>query len=983
MENFQQILFDKNTYEINMLPQRCLFSAGEETLLSGTWQGAFREEFDPEIMGYLSPETSLGALPRLTVPMPLELQGYGQIRYANVQYPFDGRNDGKVGGEINLPNACMLYLKDFILGAKRAEKRYILNFKGTESAFFLYINGEFVGYSENFMLDSEFDVTPFLREGLNRIGVLCFRYCISTWLLDQDFFRFSGLTRDVILTEADALGVFDIDIDSRVNSAACTSATTFTLTGPETERELTVADPAGETLWSCRTTGNRVSADFENLRLWSAETPSLYTLTVKTFRGEEVAETAVLPFGFREVCIRDGMILVNGRRVIFNGTNRHEWNVEQGRAVTHADMDFDVRFMKNHNINAVRTSHYPNHSHFYDLCDEAGLYMIDEACLESHGTQCGVNTHAEPLPADDESWNHICIQKLLRMYERDKNHPAILLWSFGNESGVGTVFARMREALLERNPNVLIHWNPAYYHEDQFFVTDVYSPMYPSAQHIASFIEAGHADKPYILCEFAHCMGNSLGDMDAYRALLDKYPTFQGGFVWDFIDQALRIDGKICYGGDCLDRPNDQDFCGNGIIFADRTIAHRSSKAHALSYSYQPLAISIEENRILVKNNQLFRNTAHLDFVWETLHGGEVVSAEHVSLNAAPGETAEFPIAPAKTDKELLIRVFAIQRETEGFVEQGTVIAREEALLSPAAPAAPAQLPAPKVIDGYYNIGVTAGNISYLFAKANCSFMSAGLVSMKVGGEEFLYAEPRPTVFRATTSNDTGCGFFFTSGLALPFSKNLRCDMDATRYSEENGQFTITYRYLMDPLTKEGSTITYTVSGDGSLRICAKLDPLTNLPSLGQFGVRFQLPSDKASFRYFGRGPFDCYPDRKKGALSGIYESRCSEEFVPYINPQECGNHEDVRWLEISGQTAKLRFEGPFAFKYLPNSDIEIDTALHVEELPASGRNHLTIAGFTRGVGGDDSWGSDVHEEFTLPGDRGYEFEFTVFPKSI
>lgn len=978
MENFRSILFDKSIYEINLLPQRSTFAAGKERLLSGTWQGIFREEFAPELLEAL--KAPLDDLPTVTVPRPLELQGYGTPQYVNVQYPFDGRNAGEIGGEIALPNPCMLYLRDFALEEKQPEKRYILNFKGTESAFFLYVNGEFAGYSENFMLDSEFDVSALLRTGSNRIGVLCFRYCSSTWLLDQDFFRFSGLTRDVLLTETDRLGVFDIDIKNHVDSEACTCRTVFTLTGEKALRELSVEDPDGRPIWQCRTAENRVEADFENLRLWSAEIPELYRLTVKTFRDDQVVDTAVLPFGFRELEIRDSQILVNGKRVIFNGTNRHEWNLDHGRSVTHEDMEFDVRFMKNHNINAVRTSHYPNHSDFYGLCDRAGLYMIDEACLESHGTQYGVNITAAPLPADDRSWDHICVNKLLRMYERDKNHPSVLLWSFGNESGNGSVFSGMREALLNRDPDVLIHWNPAYYREDQFFVTDVYSPMYPSAQDVSAFIEAGHTDKPYILCEFAHAMGNSLGDVEAYRALISKHPTFQGGFVWDFIDQLLRVDGKLCYGGDNLDKPNDRDFSCNGIIFADRRLADRSSKAHALQYLYQPLDFTIERDRITVKNSFLFRDTAHLDFFWQELRDGEVFATHPFALNVAPGGTEELPISLEESPAEQLIQVFAVQRQEEGFVQKGTVIGREEQVLSPASSVPAPVLPAPQVVEGYFNIGVTAGNASYLFAKANCSFMSAGLISMKVGDEEFLYSEPLPTVFRAVTSNDIGCGFHFTSGLSLSFSKYLRCDMEATRYRVENDCFTITYRYLMDPITREGAAVTYTVDGAGVLHVRAVLDPLTNLPSLPQFGIRFQLPQDKESFRYFGRGPFDNYPDRKRGCLSGIYESRCAEEFVPYMNPQECGNHEDVRWLEVRGQSAKLRFTGPFAFKYLQNSDFEMDNALHVSELPDSGRNHLTISGFTRGVGGDDSWWSNVHDPFTLPGDRGYEFEFTVSP---
>lgn len=984
MENHRAILFDKSIYEVNLLPQRSIFAAGKETVLSGRWTGLFREDFSPELLDHLAPEAPLTGLPQVEVPLPLELQGYGRPQYVNVQYPFDGANDGPVGGEINLPNPCMLYLRDLEVEVLPG-KRYILDFQGSESALFLYVNGSFVGYSENLFLDSEFDVTGFLRGGRNRLGVLCFRYCASTWLLDQDFYRFSGLTRDVVLKETDSLGVFDIAVSSQVNSSARSSATTFTLTGPQALRRLTVLDPNGSPVWTTETRDTVVSAAFTGLQLWSAEEPRLYTLTVETLREGTAAETALLPFGFREVAIRDGILTLNGQRLVFNGVNRHEWNMDRGRAVTREDMAFDVGFMKTHNINAVRTSHYPNHSDFYELCDRAGLYMIDEACLESHGTQyrIGGATPAQPLPGSDESWVHICVTKLLRMYERDKNHPAILLWSLGNESGVGSVFAQMRQALLARDPHALVHYEQGWNLPEYHFLSDVYSSMYTGAQGIAQFIDEGHADKPYILCEYAHAMGNSLGDLDAYRALLATHPTFQGGFVWDYIDQALNVGCRLHYGGDFLDKPNDRDFCCNGILFADRALADRSSKAHALKYSYQPVSFTIEDRRILVKNNYLFKSLSHLDFVVETLLDGVPFSKEAFPLDAAPGQVSQLSLSPASAAGEVLVRITAVQRENDGLIPAGTPIAWEEQVIQSAPEPEAPQLPAPQVVDGYFNIGVTAGPASYLFAKVSCSFMAAGLVSARVNGEEFLTCEPRPTVFRPVTSNDTGCAFDFSSGLSLAFSRNLRCDDAQTHFEVENGLFSITYRYILDPLTREGVTLTYTVDGAGRLTLRAKLDPLHNLPSLPLFGVHFQLPRDKDRFRYFGRGPFENYPDRNRGCLSAIYESTCASEFVPYINPQECGNHEDVRWVEVAGQTAALRFQRldrNFAFKYLPNSDFEIDNALHVEELPDSGRNHLTVCGFTRGIGGDDSWGSKVHDPFTLPGDQGYEFGFSIVP---
>lgn len=1007
MMNFKQILFDKQIYEINLLPQRSTFAvygseeryrAGKEegTLLDNGWKGLYAEDVTEAMEEYLSREKSLDGIKDIEVPLAIELQGYGQLRYVNTQYPFDGYNEGAQGEEIRMKNPCMLYLRDYSLAEKKADRKYVLNFKGSESALFLYVNAQPVGYSENLYLDSEFDITKYLAEGENRIAVFCFQFCSSTWLLDQDFYRFSGLFREVVLSELSSVGVYDIDIHSRVDSQSRTSETTIIVAGGEEDtcRVLSVFDEAGRTVWQAEGTGGqeRFSFRLTDIRLWNAEEPYLYRLTVRTYRDGALLEIAETPFGFREVCIKDGLLLLNGKRLILNGINRHEWSMERGRSLTREDMDFDVSFLKEHNINAVRTSHYPNHTYFYELSDRCGFYLMDEACLESHGSfgtaegsRCELS-----LPADNPEWETICLNKLLRMYERDKNHPSIILWSLGNESGCGETFFRMREALKIRNPDVLIHYEQGYEDETYMKVSDVYSSMYMPATKVSGFIENSHTDKPYILCEYAHAMGNSLGDLDSYRTLLMKYPTFQGGFVWDYIDQGLMTEhysGRrmLCYGGDFLEKPNDHDFCCNGILLADRKRAYQSSKANTLKYYYQPIAFELREDSVLIRNRYLFRDTSHLAFVLEVLADGRVVSVKRFEASVRAGGCAEQKIdgQGAAGGAEILYRVRAVLRRRDGRLKKDAVIACEEKVIHRGKQEHFDAPDALKVIDGHYNIGVTAGNASYLFSKAGTSFTVAGLMSICVAGEEFLVNEARPTVFRPNTSNDIGNCFCFDSALALSFSKYIRCDVDALRYGMRDNCFTISYRYRMDHETGEGADVTYQIDGAGRMRVTAALDKMTHLKSLPLFGIHFELAETKERFSYYGKGPFDSYPDRKKGTLSGIYESTCGGEFVPYIYPQECGNHEDTRWLLIQGEKSGLRFEGDgqtFRFKYLKYSDFEIENAAHPEELPWSGRNHLTICGFMRGVGGDDSWLSPVHEPFELKSDGGYHFSFTVRP---
>lgn len=983
MEFFRNTLFNKSIYEINLLPQRSRFTTrNAEVLFNEGWRGQYSSDYAPEMLEYLKLEKPITDLAEIEVNLAPELQGYGEIQYANTQYPFDGLNSGEIGEAIELPNACMLYVKDYILEEKEADYQYIINFQGSESGLFLYVNNQFVGYSENLYLDSEFDLTPYLEVGTNRIGVMCFKYCSSTWLLDQDFFRFSGLFRDVKLLKRSIYGVYDIEVNSKVDSGNRTSKTSLILKGDlDVYRKITILDSTGETIWKAEGNELQYEAELTDLKLWSAEIPNLYQLVIESYQGQQLVETAELNIGFREVCIKDGILLLNGKRLIINGVNRHEWNMERGRSVTKEDMDFDVDFLKKHHVNAVRTSHYPNQNYFYELCDSKGMYLVDEACLESHGSYATVEGYKYELgiPGDDMAWSTICIEKLMRMYERDKNHPSIIIWSLGNEAGYGEVFFEMRKALKKRCPSAVIQYEQGYGEEEYMKVSDVYSSMYVPAKNVAEFIENGHRDKPYILCEFEHAMGNSLGDMDSYRELLRVYPTFQGGFVWDYIDQGLMVDGKLCYGGDNFDRPNDMDFCCNGILFADRELAELSSKAKSLKYSYQNLHFVLEKENLIIKNCNLFLDTKDMEFCMELLLDGEVVERDNFKLNVQPGGCKEYVIPfrkESESGKELMYRIHV-------YDENAWEVACDEWIVIPRNPKYEVPENAPRVVKGRFNIGVWAGDTHYYFTRTGVSYALAGLTGIRVAEEEFLMREVTPTVFRPNTSNDIGNGFCFDAATALALTKSAFCPRENIHWHMEGNLFVISYNYILEHVRGEGVTITYTVDGNGHLCVQAELDALTGLESLPLFGLHFAMPKDKEYVTWFGRGPLETYTDRKMGIESGIYHSTSNEQYVPYIYPQECGNHEDVRYVQVEGKHSAIRFEGNkdlFSFKYLPYSDFEIETATHVDELPESTANHLTICGFTRGVGGDDSWGCPVHEPFVLPSRQKYKFTFDVVP---
>ena len=896
--------------------------------------------------------------------------------------------DIPTGASIPGDNPCIVYYKDFLFREPQPEERIRIRFLGSENAFFLYVNGHFAGYSENLYLDSVFDVTDEIHAGKNRVSVLCFAHSTSTWLLCQDFFRFSGLFRGVRIATLDTSAVEDVEAVSTVDPKKARAELTVSCTGDSAARECRLCR-GDEVVWEAFTTNNCANTRLADITLWSAEEPALYRLEVRTRRGGEIVDIAVCDIGFRDVRIVDGQLLLNGKRLILNGVNRHEWNPERGRSVTDEDMAFDLRFFKEHNINAVRTSHYPNRNEWYRLCDRGGLYVMDEACLETHGTFAAIPSYRreEAIPGDDMSWYPLCVMRVLRMYERDKNHPSVLFWSLGNESGTGAVFFRMREALKARAPRAIVHYEQGYPDEYAMRVSDLYSSMYTFAAGVADFLET-HTDKPYILCEFCHAMGNSLGDLAAYRELIDRYPNFQGGFIWDYIDQALLakdMNGqkKLCYGGDFGDRPNDGDFSGNGIIFADRRRAHLSAKAETVRYHYQPLGFAWQDGDLVITNRYLFRSTKHLTFLFEVLVDGETVEQQELPLEIPAGRRKRITLHGRVADEgETLWRVRAVQKKNEYAVSCGTPIAFWETVVRRTVPTDTPPDEAPVVTVGHFNIGVQAGKIRYLFAKSGVSFRVAGLVSLTVDGEEYLMRGPLPTVFRPTTDNDCSNGFRFAASPALGYSQNVRCDQGATTWEMVDRQFYITFRYIFDDAREEGATVTYCIDGAGRCRLAACLDTLTGIPSLPLFGLSMQLPLNKEKFSWFGRGPFESYPDRKSGIMSGIWHSRTECEYTDYLYPQECGNHEDTRSLIVYGETSSLTVSGEptFAFKYLPHSDFAIENATHREELPAPYAGHLTLCGFTRGVGGDDSWGAPVHDRFTLPAAASYGFSLILIP---
>ena len=986
MVYYQKILFDKSIYEKNLLESRSRFSSYEnesnfkngitnEVILTDGWKGHYFNSCPSDIDNLIKEDYPLDKEESFTLPRSCELLGLCKPQYVNTEYPFDGYNRNPIGEEIALDNPCFVVWNNIKCTKKQLEGKVLIDFKGFESGLFVYINGIEIGYSENLYLDSEFDITEYLHPGINRICAICFKYSSSSFLLDQDFFRFMGFFRDISLFFLNKNYVFDIDIRTDVDSKKIN----LKLIGDidSLSKDIQILDNDKNVVYQGIIKNNETVITLDKIDLWSAETPNLYTLIVTTKKENKTVEIVCEHFGFKSVKIENGILLFNGKRLRLKGINRHEWSPERGRNISLNEIDFDMRFLKEHNVNAIRTSHYPNRNEFYTKADETGFYVMDEACLESHGAICnctGLDLKDE-LPASKMEWLPICKEKARRMYLRDKNHPCIFMYSLGNEAGGGEVFVKMRDELKKLNNDILIHYQGVNLDKKWAFVSDVTSTMYYKPNDILKVLNM-YPNKPYIQCEYAHAMGNSLGNMDEYMQKLDEYPCYQGGFIWDYIDQGLYDENHhLCYGGDYLDKPNDHDFCCNGVIPAEREKAYTSSKAIQMAHSYQPFVFTYIKNKFYVKNDFLFTDSKDYEFKYEIIVNQEMKETHILDVTLEPQEIVELNIELPKFKKtdDVIIRLYAKKKNDNisyGSYKDFVINCGQGKLLN--------EKKEIEVIEGHYNIGVKVGNISLLFAYCNLSFERKGLISLKVNDEEYIKETVVPTIFRPTTNNDRTNDFLNRASLSLSYSNFLNDESVKPIWTFENNIFEIKYNYVMDRVNHKGVSLTYRIDEYGNIIVRVDYEPLYGMDTLPLLGVHFVLPKTINGSYYFGR-TMESYPDRKDGNSIGLFN--IDDIDSNYIYPQEYGNHEDTRYIEVKSNKSALRFsylDKPFSFHFLPHSAYEIEEAKHQYDLAESKANHLEIIGLMRGIGGDDSWGAPVHSKYEIDGKVKHSYSFVI-----
>ena len=932
------------------------------------------------------------------------MEGYDKPQYVNVQYPWDGHEAIEPGEIPTQFNPVASYVKYFTVPENMQDKRLFVSFQGVESGFALWCNGSYVGYSEDTFTPSEFELTSYLKEGENKLAVQVFKWTSGSWCEDQDFFRFSGIFRDVYLYSIPDTHVSDIRIKTILNDTYDRGNLEIVLEAIGNGKAELILTRQGEE--AARTEvelkdgqSTVVELTIEQPALWSAEQPNLYDLMIQvTDNQEQLQELIPQRVGFRRFAIEDGIMKLNGKRIVFKGVDRHEFSSRRGRVPNHDELLRDIVTMKRNNINAIRTSHYPNDSALYALCDEYGLYLIDECNMETHGMWDMVGRGVWPiekaLPGDRQEWKDLLLDRVNSMYQRDKNHPSIIIWSCGNESFGGSVIYEMSKLFHALDDTRLVHYEGVCNDRRYNDTSDMESRMYPSAAYVKDFLQKDRS-KPYLLCEYTHAMGNSCGGMHKYTDLTDEEPLFQGGFIWDYIDQSIYHKDRygkevLGYGGDFDDRPCDYNFSGNGIAYGGERMP--SPKMQEVKFNYQNISIQIQDDQFTVINKNLFTNTDVYDCKISLTLDGRQIADTKVDIGVEPlsQQTYQLPrwryLTPWSKEEpwmatdagEYVVTVSFVLKEDTLWAQRGHEVAFGQGIYEIEAPRqrkAPSYM---KVTDGTYNLGIKGEHFEVLFDKGG-----KGLVSYVYGGREMIKAIPKPNFWRAPTDNDNGNQMPFRYAQwklasmyqlnGIPGSKEPNPVI-----VQETDKVTVTYTYYLPTTPESSCEVAYTVTGDGTVHTALSYNPPKGIHDMPEFGMLFKFDADYENLTWYGYGPAETYCDRERGGKLGIYQNKVADNIAQYLVPQECGNHTHVRRASITDNLGRgMEFSGKeLSFSALPYTPHELENAMHSYELPPVYYTVVRVALQQMGVAGDDSWGARTHDEYLIDVTRPLKLEF-------
>ena len=1008
-------------------------------LLNGQWKYAYAKNPSLAPEGFWGLDYHTDDWDEITVPGHIELQGYGHPQYANTQFPWDGHELPMPGEVPERFNPVSSYVRYFTLPDNMKDGSVYISFQGVESAFALWLNGQYVGYSEDSFTPSEFDLTGYVnREGENKLAVRVFRFSSASWCEDQDFFRFSGIFRDVYLFTVPESHIWDLKIQTILDDdykdavlqldLKCQGEgdIDYVLRNRFSDAVFGRVPISSGTLIGQTASGIpirqvTITATVRSPLKWSAEEPNLYALRIGLYdEGDEetVKELVIEKVGFRRFEIIDHVMCLNGRRIVFKGVNRHEFSAYTGRCISDEEIKKDIVTMKRNNINAVRTSHYPNRTLLYRLCDEYGLYMIDETNLETHGVWDSIIRDINPLefsvPGDREEFREMVLDRARSMYERDKNHPSILIWSCGNEAYGGKDIFEMAESFRRWDPTRLVHYEGSNWERDPRYpdTSDMNTSMYLPVADLREFLsKEENRNKPYIMCEYAHAMGNSCGALAKYTEYAEEEQLYQGGFIWDYIDQCIMTKDRYGtsfggYGGDFDDRPNDDSFSGDGLVYGDTR--EETPKMQEVKYCYQNIFITFKDDEFIVKNQNLFINTNRYVVTVTLNKDGKEYRYWNTQCDVEPLSEKAFPIGLTIPDEEgeyTLTVVFRTAGKTM-WADAGHIVAYGQTVFGAYHPHTTETnaCRSMRVVRGWWNTGVSGDGFEVVFSN-----LFGGLTSYRYGGREMMKQAPKPNFWRPMTENDLACLLPFKAGqwklaslypttkyehgrMATDYEVAMAVGDDSAKgqtasfekvavsqvIEDVKDAVTVTYTYHLPTTPAKDCQLSYTVHPDGTVDVHLQMDSADEVGLLPEFGVLFTMDADYDRMKWYGLGPGETYADRNHACL-GIYETNIADNFARYLRPQESGNRSGVRYAEVTDASGRgLRFTGKaLNFSALPYSPHEIDNARHPNELPPVLYTYVRVALAQMGVGGDDTWGAEVHPEYLIDGSGRLELDFS------
>lgn len=977
--------------------------------MNGLWKFAYAKNQSLAPCGFEAADYDCKGWDEIRVPAHIQMEGYDVPIYTNTTYPWEADEFIRPGEVPEIFNPVASYVKYFTIPENMKNKRVCISFQGVESGFALWLNGHYVGYSEDTFDPSDFELTDYIVEGENKLAVRVWKWTSSSWCEDQDFYRFSGIFRDVFLYVVPCAHVEDLSVVPTLNDTFDEGTLSVSIKadgdGIASVKLYELGDLSVEKYDRAKLLLEEFdielrdkeicegSCNVKNPLLWSAEKPNLYEvkIIVKDMHGNETEFISQLA-GFRRFEMVDGLMKLNGKRIVFKGVNRHEFSSVTGRVPNRDEVIKDIVTMKKNNINAIRTSHYPDDSMLYELCDIYGIYMIAENNLESHGTWEAYNKGYVDLdfvvPKDKPQWREMMLDRANSCYQRDKNHPAILIWSCGNESFGGKTIYEMSQLFRQLDKHRLVHYEGVFNDRSYNDTSDMESQMYTSVAGIEKFL-ADNPEKPFICCEYTHAMGNSCGAMHKYTELSDREPRYQGGFIWDYIDQSIYKKDRygkwfLTYGGDFGDRPTDGDFSGNGICYGGEREA--SPKMQEVKFNYQNISVDFDSDYIFtVTNKNLFVNTSVFDAFAILLADGNEVYRTKLQISVPPMEQASYEVpvtlknSMIDVEKEYCIVVSFVLKENTIWEKAGYEIAFGQHMIKKPVSEYSCNKSVELVV-GNGNILVRGENFKALFSR-----MNLGMVSYVYGGVEMLpNTIPLPNFWRTPTNNDSGnmmpqrYAQWKIASMYVTTRQNQRFADTSPMVEKNDNNIAITYTYFMPTTPQSSCEVTYRVFGDGTIETTLSYDPVKELGDMPEFGMMFKLDADYDTVKWYGLGPQETYEDRQHGGKYGVYENKVADNVAEYLVPQESGNKCRVRYAKVMDKKGRgmLFFGDELSFSALPYTPHELENAAHHFELPPVHYTVVRVAKKQMGVGGDDSWGSHTHPEYLLDASEKMEFTF-------